>query len=418
MSGANRAEDKQLETPKYTGPGSCSSASCHGGIQIKSGDGIHQNEYSTWLVKDRHARAYAVLSSPEAKGIGRILGIANVAEEARCLACHTLNVKPELRARTFELNEGVGCESCHGPASNWLGPHTTRGWTHEKSVAAGMVDTRDVATRTEVCLGCHLGSPGKTVDHELIAAGHPDLYFELESFSAAMPRHWREPKGDAAKVLRTWAVGQTVQLRDQMRRLSAEARGGGWPEFSQMDCFACHHALADSKNSWRQQRGYGSRNAGRPRLNLSRYAVLRVYLGETDRASARQLDAQIERVSRLVNQPSADRAALATAAQDAASLVGGWVERLSKATPDSAAAMNTARRVCENAEAISNAGERAAEQAAMAVNTLLLSSGRDLAPGSAQREAIDSLFKQFEDPSAYSAPKFEEQLRKLGALLK
>jgi len=57
-----------------------------------------------------------------------------------------------------------------------------------------MYDTRDVIHRTEKCLECHLGTKNKFVDHEMIAAGHPDLYFELDSFSAVMPRHWKSPR--------------------------------------------------------------------------------------------------------------------------------------------------------------------------------------------------------------------------------
>ena len=78
--------------------------------------------------------------------------------------------------------------------------HTTRGWTHAQSVALGMYDTRDLAKRTEKCLSCHLGSQEKFVDHEMIAAGHPDLYFELDSFSAVMPRHWKVPRESAPGV--------------------------------------------------------------------------------------------------------------------------------------------------------------------------------------------------------------------------
>src|SRR5947209_15106732 len=44
----------------------------------------------------------------------------------------------------------------------------------------------------EKCLSCHLGDPDKYVDHEMIAAGHPDLYFEQASFEAVMPRHWKD----------------------------------------------------------------------------------------------------------------------------------------------------------------------------------------------------------------------------------
>ncbi len=67
-----------------------------------------------------------------------------------------------------------------------------------------MVDTRDLVKRTEKCLSCHLGSEEKFVDHEMIAAGHPDLFFELDSFSAVMPRHWKEPgePGETGRAIR------------------------------------------------------------------------------------------------------------------------------------------------------------------------------------------------------------------------
>src|SRR5260221_620832 len=83
-------------------------------------------------------------------------------------------------------------EACHGPATGWLGYHVTKDAKHEESVKRGMYDTKDVVKRTEKCLTCHLGTSEKFVDHEMIAAGHPDLVFELEAFSAAMPRHWKE----------------------------------------------------------------------------------------------------------------------------------------------------------------------------------------------------------------------------------
>src|SRR5260370_10954947 len=105
---------------------------------------------------------------------------------------------PQQRGRAVESSEGVSCENCHGPASAWLGPHTTRTWAQEKSVALGMHDTRNVMHRTEKCLECHLGTKNKFVDHEMIAAGHPDLYFELDSFSAGVPRHWTVPRGSYA----------------------------------------------------------------------------------------------------------------------------------------------------------------------------------------------------------------------------
>ena len=98
----------------------------------------------------------------------------------KCLACHALDVPGGQRARTFDLTDGVSCENCHGPASNWLGPHTTRGLDARKIASQPGCATRAIwCSAAENCLTCHLGTAEKTVDHEMIAAGHPDLYFEL-----------------------------------------------------------------------------------------------------------------------------------------------------------------------------------------------------------------------------------------------
>src|SRR5580704_8317979 len=122
------------ESPKYTGPGSCASPACHGGVQPRSETSVQQNEYSIWVVKDKHARAFAVLSNDVAKRIARIMDLKAADQEPRCLGCHALNVPDAERARTFDATDGVSCESCHGPASNWLGKHTEKGETHEQNI--------------------------------------------------------------------------------------------------------------------------------------------------------------------------------------------------------------------------------------------------------------------------------------------
>ena len=47
---------------KYVGPGSCSAVACHGGIQPLMKTKVLQNEYSTWVTEDKHARAYTALT--------------------------------------------------------------------------------------------------------------------------------------------------------------------------------------------------------------------------------------------------------------------------------------------------------------------------------------------------------------------
>src|SRR5262249_56943340 len=120
--------------------------------------------------------------------IAQALKIPKAEASDRCLSCHAVNVKAQMRGPKFDIAEGVHCEGCHGPSEKWLEPHAEKGWTHEQSVKLGMYDTKNLLMRAEKCVSCHLA-----IDQELVAAGHPDLLaYELDTFSALMPPHWRD----------------------------------------------------------------------------------------------------------------------------------------------------------------------------------------------------------------------------------
>jgi len=425
----------QNEPSKYIGPGSCAATSCHGSVKLIVGSRIFQNEYSTWIIQDKHSRAYQALTGDAGDRMVRILKLGTKAEVApKCLACHALNTTPEQRGRAFEISEGVSCENCHGPASGWLGPHTIKSWEHEKSVALGMHDTRDVIHRAEKCLECHLGTKNKFVDHEMIAAGHPDLFFELDSFSAVMPRHWKSPREsepgkpveDAAWIgVREWSAGQAVQLRAAMERLAWRARNERfdkkdvWPEYSELSCFACHHTLGPAKDSWRQEHGYIGRRPGDPAWNSSRYAVFRLLAKQIDSANAQELDRQLLAVSLEMSKLNPDRNAVASAAWASVPLVQRIAERLSTMQYDQAVALRMLQRIPDEAENIALADERAAEQAAMALDSLYIAYSKDAKPANAAevRAAINTLFQQLENPSAYNADQFASSLRRIRPML-
>ena len=426
---------QEKEPVKYIGPGSCAATSCHGSVKPIAGSRILQNEYSTWILQDKHSRAYQALTGEVGERMASILKLGSKAEEApKCLACHALYITPEQRGRAFEISEGVSCENCHGPASAWLGPHTTRSWQHEKSVALGMYDTRNVIHRTEKCLECHLGTRNKFVDHEMIAAGHPDLYFELDSFSAVMPRHWKVPREsepgkpaeDAAwSGLREWAAGQAVQLRAAMERLTWRAKNERfdkkevWPEYSELSCFACHHALGPARDSWRQEHGYAGRRPGDPAWNASRYAVFRLLAKQIDSANAQELDRQMLLVSDGMSKLNPDRNTVAAAASAAAPLAQRIAERLATMQYDQDIVLRMLQRIPDDAENLAQADERAAEQATMALDSLYIAYSRETKPSNAAevRAAINGLFQQLENPSAYNADQFASALRHIRPLL-
>ncbi len=279
---------------QYLGTASCSASNCHGGDRSggnrppvsndghRTRDSTWGGEYSIWLQQDPHARAYDVLFDDLSVQMGERLGIEKVHESNRCLNCHAVNPHPEnagtvATARTTHT-DGVGCEACHGPAGEWLDLHKQRDWytlTSAQKAEKGFWNTDDVLTRARVCASCHVGGPGRDVDHDLIAAGHPRLNFEMSAYQAMIPKHWNDAAnlmvdgGDekalkAAFEAKLWAVGQAVaaeaSLEQTVERAKNENGHRVWPEFAEYGCFACHHDLQldVDDQSWRQDRGFGT----------------------------------------------------------------------------------------------------------------------------------------------------------------
>ena len=203
------------DTPvKFLGANSCASSSCHGG------GGANQNQFLVWSLKDFHSqRPPATLATARAKQIADALGIKDPVADARCSVCHApLHEVPEnLRGDDFKISEGVSCESCHGPAENWLRAHTRHDWTRADRAAAGMRDLQNLYVRANTCVACH-----QNVDADILAAGHPELIFELDGQSMAEPKHWSaEKNGSGAQA---WLVGQAVALREMEWQISREPK--------------------------------------------------------------------------------------------------------------------------------------------------------------------------------------------------
>src|SRR6204780_608623 len=65
------------QAPRYTGPGSCASTTCHGSVSPRTDNRVLQNEYSTWIVKDKHSKAYASWRGNLGGHMATILVISN-----------------------------------------------------------------------------------------------------------------------------------------------------------------------------------------------------------------------------------------------------------------------------------------------------------------------------------------------------
>lgn len=409
-----------LRPGQYVGAASCASSNCHGSVQPRDVYAVRQDEYFIWLKQDRHTQAYNVLLTELSARIARNMKLGQPAHESKvCLDCHALSVPRDAQARPLDLAEGVSCEACHGPAGGWLARHTESGWTHEMSVQAGMKDLRDLAARGQTCLSCHLGDAHKTVNHELIAAGHPDLIFELDNYSAVMPPHWnqfsekrKEQGREDFQSARVWAVGQVVAFREGMLQLARRARSNDWPEFAEMNCYACHHALRDGE--WRQIRGYKFK-AGLPSWNPARYAVMRVLVSAFAPQQRERLDAQVERLERYIAYMNTPPEQVAITAAGLAETMERVIPHIRRADIDTATATRLIDAIAREVPYLIDAEIHSVEQAIMAINALAGAMARDnpaFAQGRITR-TIDKLYNDVKDRERFDRARFARHMAEL-----
>src|SRR2546422_1109423 len=91
---------------QYNGPGSCSSTSCHGSLTPVDGSRILQNEFSTWVAKDKHSKAYRVLTEDLGVQMARIRSEEHTSElQSRLhLVCRLLLEKKKKIENVFVDN--------------------------------------------------------------------------------------------------------------------------------------------------------------------------------------------------------------------------------------------------------------------------------------------------------------------------
>ena len=246
------------------GVASCATVSCHGGPLSGNRD-VQSFAATIWASHDRHARAYEVLHSERSQRMARLLGIGPPHRAQQCLVCHSVQDMAPTRLPQEVLADGVGCAACHGDATHWQPVHMLPEWKtlpRESRVKLGYRDLSTPLDRVQTCVRCHVGDAQHEVNHDLIAAGHPRLFFEFAAYQRLEPRHW-SPQGKAEAsadfTARSWSVGQAATLAAVADLLATRAErahdavGSGnahrWPEFAEFDCYSCHRTLGTDTNA-------------------------------------------------------------------------------------------------------------------------------------------------------------------------
>jgi hypothetical protein len=428
---AGRGVTATADTPRaegvHEGVVTCEGSTCHSRT-VSSGVHVHQNELITWQDPSSpagaHSRAYRALTGERGQRIARRMGLGPAQDAEACLGCHADFAGR--RGERFRLADGVGCEACHGGSGGWLASHYAMTGTHAAHVRAGMKPLDQPKTLANVCLDCHFGGSGRGqfLTHEMMAAGHPRVSFELDLFNQ-MQKHWTEDADycgsgpqSRGKVcaggVRTWAVGQALALDRALTLYATPSRGGSgaFPEFYFFDCHSCHRPISDDAKFRPTAQANPGRPipAGQPPFNDE----IMIMLSSAARVVAPGLASRFEADSRAFHTAMArDRGesvrAAAKLARTSRELADAF-ERRGFAKAETLAILNGVltgdpRRYTDY---------EGSAQAVMAADTLLnamVASGQlDRGAAARVRPSLDRAYREVRDPDSYRPDAFREAL--------
>ncbi len=402
---------------RHLGVASCASSTCHGSVSAFRDSNVLQNEFATWQSYDPHAGAYKVLLNERSKRIARNMGLGNAHEAGICLDCHADNVPAASRGEKFDIADGVGCESCHGGAEQYLSSHASGQVSHADNLAAGLYPTENPQRRAELCLTCHLGTKDQMITHRIMGAGHPRLSFELDTFTWLNPHFevdedYLQRKGDLNGA-RDWAVGQGVAAITQLETLMDDRAGtdGIFPELVLFDCHACHRSMFGDQ--WVPRSGTGL-GPGVVRYNDASLLMFKHVLTALNATQGQGLSQQIRDLHVATTK---GRAETVQAARSVLGALRSAVDRVQSSQFDGALLEGVLASVVADGERGQYRDYANAEQAAMAVDTMILAFENEQVITAERAETLrtkaEALFEATKDEDNYQQGRFVRALQAL-----
>jgi hypothetical protein len=246
LGGALRTEADQLAVAaKIVGPDGNADNACSKCHVLENEAWQNTHHFSTF--KERHR-------SPEAKAILTKMGFKSMKRQGECLQCHYTSVVDEAK---LVPTWGVSCESCHGPAAEWVSFHNKPNgdatakalpWGTGKNEppaerearlkaaqAKGMISSQMIYEIATNCFSCHT-VPDETLvnkgghkagsDFDLVAWSQGEVRHNFAD-SAGAPDHPTNRPASPAQLRRLYIVGAMVDLQFSLRNLATVTQKGG-----------------------------------------------------------------------------------------------------------------------------------------------------------------------------------------------
>jgi len=396
---------------RHLGVASCASSVCHGAVQPPKRPGALMNEFVTWSHQDSHAKAFLALLGPQGRSIAAKLRIGPAESAKICLDCHADNVPEARRAKSFLLTDGIGCEACHGGAERWISSHASSRSNYREDIKAGMFPTADLNERAALCLSCHHGTADKFASHAIMAAGHPRLSFELDTFLALEPVHYRidenyrrrKPSYTGTEV---WCRGQLLTAQVQLLALQGPmiTAPHTFPELALFNCTACHDSSMH-RLEWRARQLTGDMGPGTVPINDANLRMSWVIARTISGVDG----ARIQKLARALQQSvTGDPRQIAAASAQLRSALSRVLANIG----DDRAALQP-RALLDNIIQAGTEGEYrdylGAEQAVMALEVLMIESK----PAGTSKMQLDELYRLLRSDETYRSADFIAALKVL-----
>ncbi len=404
-------------TARHMGVATCASTTCHGAARPLEGTTVLQHEYVVWSRFDPHATAFATLRNERSAAMARRLGMGPAYQEPACLACHAEVVPAAAQGPRFQADDGLGCESCHGASGRWLAVHDdATPEARAESRTLGLRRLEDPRVLAATCSGCHVAGPGQVATHAMMAAGHPRLGFELDTFTEL----WRTSGGRehfrrdadylerkvAGEPVRTWLIGLAEAARRNVDALEAGSDGSALPEFASFNCYSCHRNMG--LDAWQERITPSGLTPGELRINDTALRLLATALGPVTPERSRTL---ARRTDELQKAAHGNRSALSGAASALRNELGVIVNELHRAPPSAADRLLIRDAVIEAAQRGAYPDYAGAEQAAMAAVLLMAetSMSRTSSPG------MEALFNALANDDSFDQRRFARMMQRLSS---
>lgn len=252
-AGVRSAEEQNADAQKIVGPDGANDNAC---------SKCHAAEYEAWqnthhftTFKERH-------QTPEAKEIITRMGFKSMKRQDECRQCHYTSVVTDDK---LVPTWGVTCESCHGPAAEWVGVHNKAGGDPAAAVLKwgtgkdqppaqkaarlkaaqekGMISSQMIYEIATNCFGCHT-VPDETLvnkgghragsDFDLVAWSQGEVRHNFADSSGA-PDHPTNRAATPEQLRRLYVVGAMVDLQFSLRNLANVKEKGGDYEKAMVD---------------------------------------------------------------------------------------------------------------------------------------------------------------------------------------